>query len=332
MAIAPKKIRKAIGGLKDQTSIGFAKVGGARAADLDVALVKATSHDDYFDEKYVQEILHLTSHSRGYVSACVTSVGRRLTKTHDWNVALKGLMLCHRLLRDGDPSFENELMHATRRGRRILNLSNFKDETHSNAWDYSSFVRTYGLFLDERLDCSLKVSGKNKNRRGRGERGSRGRSSHSKSPVESSYRNSPDRYARSRCGGSPDSRAYSIATTNDNRRHSNYDGELSPRYSNRSGRKDSWKDDRSDDKEEDSDNVPIKEMNVKQLLVNLPAMQRLMDRVLGCRPAGAAKTNRLVQHALYLIIKESFQLHRDICDGSAVLLEAFFRHGPEGQG
>lgn len=65
-------------------------------------------------------------------------------------------------------------------------------------------------------------------------------------------------------------------------------------------------------------------MSVKQLLGKLPAMQRLMERVLGCRPAGAAKTNRLVQHALYPIIKESFQLYRDICDGYAVLLEGFF--------
>lgn len=77
-------------------------------------------------------------------------------------------------------------------------------------------------------------------------------------------------------------------------------------------------------REEEGENVPVKEMNAKQLLDRLPAMQMLMERVLGCRPAGAAKTNRLVQLALYLVVKESIQLHRDVCDGMAVLLDAFF--------
>lgn len=70
--------------------------------------------------------------------------------------------------------------------------------------------------------------------------------------------------------------------------------------------------------------MPIKEMTVTQLLEKMPSMQRLMERILHCRPAGLAKTNRLVQHALYPVIQESIQLHRDISDGCAVLLEAFF--------
>lgn len=80
---------------------------------------------------------------------------------------------------------------------------------------------------------------------------------------------------------------------------------------------------RLDDVEDDND-VPIKEMTVTQLLEKMPSMQRLMERVLHCRPAGLAKTNRLVQHALYPVIQETIQLHRDIADGCAVLLEAFF--------
>jgi hypothetical protein len=325
MAIAPKKIRKAIGGLKDQTSISIAKVGvgGTKAPDLDVALVKATSHDDFFDEKHVQEILHLTGYSRGYVNACVTSLAKRLYKTRDWHVALKSLMLTHRLLRDGDPTFEDELMHASRHGRRILNLSDFRDETHSNAWDYAAFVRTYGLFLTERLDCSLHVASKGSKPR-RGGRGGRGRSAYSRSPVRSSYRGSPGRNSRNRKGGSPDSRSYAYS---DDRRHSNYDGGLSPRYTDGPRRRDEWenkRNDRFDDKEDEDNDVPIKEMTVAQLLEKIPSLQRLMERILHCRPAGLAKTNRLVQHALYPVIQESFQLHRDISDGCAVLLEAFF--------
>ncbi|CAH2060997.1 unnamed protein product [Thlaspi arvense] len=50
-------IRKAIGAVKDQTSIGIAKVASNVAPDLEVAIVKATSHDDDpASEKYRLEL------------------------------------------------------------------------------------------------------------------------------------------------------------------------------------------------------------------------------------------------------------------------------------
>uniref|UniRef100_A0A5B6YXL8 ENTH domain-containing protein n=1 Tax=Davidia involucrata TaxID=16924 RepID=A0A5B6YXL8_DAVIN len=154
--MAPSTIRKAIGAVKDQTSIGIAKVASNMAPELEVAIVKATSHDDDpADEKYVREILQLTSYSRGYVSACVAAVSKRLGKTRDWIVALKSLMLAHRLLSDGDAVFQQEIMYATRRGTRLLNMSDFRDEAHSNSWDHSAFVRTYALYLDQKLELIL---------------------------------------------------------------------------------------------------------------------------------------------------------------------------------
>lgn len=154
--MAPSTIRKAIGAVKDQTSIGIAKVGSNMAPELEVAIVKATSHDDDpASEKYIREILHLTCCSRGYVTACVSSISKRLGKTRDWIVAIKCLMLIHRLLNDGDPVFHQEIMYATRRGTRLLNLSDFRDEAHSNSWDHSAFVRTYALYLDQRLEMMV---------------------------------------------------------------------------------------------------------------------------------------------------------------------------------
>ncbi|KAK7834561.1 putative clathrin assembly protein [Quercus suber] len=92
--MAPSTIRKAIGAVKDQTSIGLAKVASNMAPDLEVAIVKATSHDDDpADEKYIRSIISLTSYSRGYVHACVSAVSKRLGKTRDWIVALKALIL-----------------------------------------------------------------------------------------------------------------------------------------------------------------------------------------------------------------------------------------------
>lgn len=156
--MAPSKIKRALGAVKDQTSISLAKVGSSNSlADLDVAIVKATRHEEYpAEERHIREILSLTCYSRAFISACVNTLSRRLNKTKNWTVALKTLMLIHRLLADGDPSYEQEIFFATRRGTRILNLSDFRDQSsQSNSWDYSAFVRTYALYLDERLEYRM---------------------------------------------------------------------------------------------------------------------------------------------------------------------------------
>lgn len=160
--MAPSKLRKAIGAMKDQTSIHLAKVSGNddSVADLEVAIVKATSHEDFpADERHVREILTLTCHSPAHVAACVSAISRRLSKTRDWVVALKALMLIHRLLTHGDPAYEQEVFFATRRGTRLLNMSDFRDggASRSESWDFSAFVRTYALYLDEQLEFRMQM-------------------------------------------------------------------------------------------------------------------------------------------------------------------------------
>ena len=154
------KLKRAIGAVKDQTSVGLAKVNGRSASlsELDVAIVKATRHEEYpAEEKYIREILSLTSYSRNYINACVNTLSRRLNKTKCWTVALKTLILIQRLLAEGDKAYEQEIFFATRRGTRLLNMSDFRDVSRSNSWDYSAFVRTYALYLDERLDLRMQA-------------------------------------------------------------------------------------------------------------------------------------------------------------------------------
>ncbi|XP_074293910.1 putative clathrin assembly protein At1g03050 [Silene latifolia] len=150
-------LRRAIGAVKDQTSIGLAKVGNSNSlADLDVAIVKATRHEEYpAEDKYFREIVSLTCYSRTYISACVNTLSRRLSKTKNWVVALKTLMLIQRLLTEGDPAYEQEIFFTTRRGTRLLNMSDFRDTSRSNSWDYSAFVRTYASYLDDKLEFKM---------------------------------------------------------------------------------------------------------------------------------------------------------------------------------
>ncbi|KAM7256074.1 hypothetical protein ACFE04_011815 [Oxalis oulophora] len=286
--MAPSTIRKAIGAVKDQTSIGIAKVASNMAPELEVAIVKATSHDeDPADEKYLREILNLSSYSPGHVNACITAVSKRLGKTRDWIVALKTLVVIHRLLSDGDPLFQEEILYATRRGTRLLNMSDFRDEAHSSSWDQSAFVKMYSLYLDQKLELILfdkKSSG--------GTSGSNRGEDRFRSPQRRGYEHDYSGRGESNYGMERRTRSYG---------------------------------DVNDAAAADNKTVtPLRDMKPERIYAKMGHLQRLLDRFLSCRPTGLAKNSRLVLVALYPVVKESFQLYADICQVLAVLLDKFF--------
>ncbi|KAG2713309.1 hypothetical protein I3760_04G171500 [Carya illinoinensis] len=267
--MAPSTIRKAIGAVKDQTSISIAKVAGNIAPDLEVLVVKATTHDDDpAEERHIREIINLTTYSRGYVSACVATISKRLSKTRDWIVALKALMLVHRVLVDGHPSFEEEIVYATRRGMRVLNMSDFRDEAHSNSWDHSGFVRFYAAYLDEKVESVVyekKMKGVDK------------REDRYKDEIEN--------------GMGRRSRSY---------------GDVSESVEREKTRE-----------------TPMRAMRPERVLGKLNQLLRILDRILACRPTGAAKSSRLVLVALYQIVRESFGVYVEICEALGILLDRF---------
>ncbi|MCL7043224.1 hypothetical protein MKW94_013414 [Papaver nudicaule] len=300
-------IRKALGAVKDQTSIGIAKVSSNTAPDLEVAIVKATSHDDDpASEKYIREILHLTSYSRGYVNACVATVSRRLGKTRDWIVALKALTLVHRLLSEGDPVFQQEILYATRKGTRLLNMSDFRDEAHSNSWDHSAFVRTYALYLDQKLEFLMYE----KKQGGGGGGGGRG--------EDDRFDRREDRFR------SPPPRSYNDSGYGEFRDDSNYGGYGSGARPPQRSRSFGDVNEASQGRGEKKPVTPLRDMKPERVLGKMNQLQRLLDRFLACRPTGTAKNNRMVLVATYQIVKESFQLYADICEVLAVLLDRFF--------
>lgn len=250
--MAPSKIRRAIGAVKDKTSIGLAKVGNSDSlSDLDVAIVKATRHEEYpADERHIREILSLTSYSRSHVSACVCTISRRLNKTRNWTVALKTLVLIQRLLVDGDHAYEQEIFFATRRGTRLLNMSDFSDSSNPNSWDYSAFVRSYALYLDERLEFRMQ-----------GKRGKR---------IAFGFDEEEEEVGLPSVKG-----------------------------------------------------TPLCEKRNDLLFPRIHRLRQLLERFLACRPTGEAKENRVVIVALYLIVKDSFQLYHDITELLGILLDRF---------
>ncbi|MFS7993003.1 putative ANTH domain, ENTH domain, phosphoinositide-binding clathrin adaptor, domain 2 [Helianthus anomalus] len=240
--------RKAYGALKDQTTVGLAHVN-SDFKDVDVAIVKATNHVECPPkERHIRKILAYTSaiRPRADVQYCLHALARRLAKTRNWTVALKTLIVIHRTLREGDPTFREELLNFQQRGR-VLQLANFKDDSSPVAWDCSAWVRTYGLFLEERLECFRIL----------------------KYDIEAERIPRPAQ------------------------------GEENKGYSR------------------------TRDLESEELLEQLPSLQQLLYRLMGCR-ASAAVGNYLIQYALALVLKESFKIYCAVNDGIINLIDKFF--------
>ncbi|XP_059432299.1 putative clathrin assembly protein At5g35200 [Corylus avellana] len=230
-------LRKALGALKDTTTVSLAKVN-SDYKELDIAIVKATNHVERpAKEKHIRAIFSAISATRprADVAYCIHALARRLSRTHNWAVALKTLIVIHRALREVDPTFHEELINYGRSRSHMLNMSHFKDDSSPNAWDYSAWVRTYALFLEERLECFRVLK-------------------------------------------------YDI----------------------------------------DTDRPRTKDLDTAELLEQLPALQQLLFRVLGCQPQGAALHNFVIQLALSMVASESTKIYQAISDGTVNLVDKFF--------
>ncbi|KAJ6958417.1 clathrin assembly protein [Populus alba x Populus x berolinensis] len=230
-------LRRALGALKDTTTVSLAKVN-SDYKELDIAIVKATNHYERpAKERHIRAIFAAVSATRprADVAYCIHALARRLSRTHNWAVALKTLIVIHRALREVDQTFHEEIINYGRSRSHMLNMAHFKDDSSPNAWDYSAWVRTYALFLEERLECFRVLK---------------------------------------------------------------YDVEM--------------------------DRPRTKDLDTVEILEQLPALQQLLFRILGCQPQGAAANNFVIQLALQLVASESIRVYQAINDATANLVDKFF--------
>ncbi|KAL2518633.1 putative clathrin assembly protein [Abeliophyllum distichum] len=152
-----KRIRRIFTCTKEHASVSFAKIAtNGGFCGIDFIIVKATSPEDLpLPDRYVLELLKIFSISPSSSQPFLLSFTRRFGKTHSWRVALKCLVLLHRLLRsvpDSSP-FKADLLWARANGLLSLYPCHFRDSSSSYSEDYTAFIRSYAHLLDEAMNC-----------------------------------------------------------------------------------------------------------------------------------------------------------------------------------
>lgn len=152
-----RRIRQVFTVLREQGCVGYAKVASMGGfCDLDLLIVKATAPNDMpLPERYVHELLKVFSISPASFQAFSHSFTRRFGRTHCWRVALKCLLLLHRLLRmvPQDSPFRAELLWIRSNGLLSLYPCHFRDTSSSSSHDFTTFITSYAQLLDEAIDC-----------------------------------------------------------------------------------------------------------------------------------------------------------------------------------
>ncbi|KAG0464597.1 hypothetical protein HPP92_018761 [Vanilla planifolia] len=139
--------RCAAGTVKDKQSLYLTQlVGHGQRAEIDAAVIRATSHDERsVDNKNAARVFALARTSPACLKPLMSALSRRARRTRSWAVALKILLLAHGVLLCSSA--------APRVGRLPFDLSDFHDRSarpSSTSYGFSAFVRSYFQYLDYR--------------------------------------------------------------------------------------------------------------------------------------------------------------------------------------
>jgi len=145
--------------MNDKLAAGAARLNGGEYQEVDIAIVKATNHDEVPPkEKHVRTLKEAVASapSRRKIIYIVHDLYERIRSSgEDWLVVLKALMVYHRLMKaDNQCVFKMEMgkYKDKRKLNTLLRLDNFSDNSRKDTWDYSAWIRAYSIYLDTRLD------------------------------------------------------------------------------------------------------------------------------------------------------------------------------------
>ncbi|PPS15788.1 hypothetical protein GOBAR_AA04792 [Gossypium barbadense] len=150
--------------IKDNNSLikaKFSRKDSCRNYDLEAAIIKATSHDNYLINTRNAQIVFLWIRASPIsLRPFVWALSKRMEKTRSWVVALKGLMLMHGVLRFKVPAVQNmgrlpfEFSDFTDGHSKLSKTWSFNASKLSKTWSFNAFIRDYYTFLDKRAALS----------------------------------------------------------------------------------------------------------------------------------------------------------------------------------
>ncbi|KAK9806363.1 hypothetical protein WJX72_011503 [[Myrmecia] bisecta] len=223
-------------------------IGKGDHHDLDIAIIKSTTSQFHVvpKEKHVRTLKGAVhpAQPRTQVGYVIGELVQRLHKATDWVTALKTLMVIHRLMRESDISFLEELLKysesVTQGKGHVLNMDNFIDTTNiEGRFDMSEWVRAYGKYLDEQLEVYARIN----------------------FYQEQEHSGEPSR---------------------------------------------------------------MRSLNSTDLLFQLPFLQKLLERLMDCKPGVMSGRDPIVQGAVLVVLKESFKMYKAISEGLINLADRFF--------
>nr|XP_043620009.1 putative clathrin assembly protein At1g25240 [Erigeron canadensis] len=141
-----RMLKRASDALKDASSLFIANWtprSAYRNPDIEACVIKATSHNgsriDYNSAQRIFAWIRVSSH---YIHPVLSALSTRMERTHNWTVALKGLMLLHGIFSCKVPAIQ-------RIGQLPFDLSNFKDR-NPNLCHHEAFIRAYYTYLNKK--------------------------------------------------------------------------------------------------------------------------------------------------------------------------------------
>ncbi|XP_051148386.1 putative clathrin assembly protein At1g25240 [Andrographis paniculata] len=147
--------------LSSRCTCTTATAAAFRNLDIEKAVIRSTSHSDLcFNRRSVHRVCEWLRLSPYNLVPLLQAVSRRMSKTRNWIVALKGLYLMHSVINSRLPCVKAI-------GRLPFDLSDFNDgySPKARSWPFNAFVRAYYAFLDQK-SVIIFLQGRDVKRRG----------------------------------------------------------------------------------------------------------------------------------------------------------------------
>eukprot|EP01026_Neomeris_dumetosa_P017653 TRINITY_DN1681_c0_g1_i12.p1 TRINITY_DN1681_c0_g1~~TRINITY_DN1681_c0_g1_i12.p1 ORF type:complete len:612 (-),score=39.74 TRINITY_DN1681_c0_g1_i12:228-2063(-) len=144
--------------LSDRVAVTNVRLQQGDNMDIQIAIIKATNRDQLPPkEKHVRALKLVANEDadRDELLFMIKELQEKL-RCQEWLIVLKTLIVFHRLIREADIAFVQELS-SYESGRVFSQVCEFKDINHKENQQYAEFIRVYANYLTSRLQVYTQI-------------------------------------------------------------------------------------------------------------------------------------------------------------------------------